>query len=437
MQMTLLRRAALGATFALAACITRPTDDWSPPPSPPGRTDESSGTKEPLSPFCRMMRPVIGEIRESIGPDVECMVLDHNETGFFGHQGDVMESSFLNACFGGLSRFESQIETRQKPLRNIATTLSTDLTVGPTGEIDLTEYGIVPARYQLHDVRGPIKASMTLALRSPAMTAVRDLGYTLDRLGRNAATPADVRESIQGCMTKLCGQETFYTSNIISARPEVMITLERGSASRLRPAGTNAAVRISHPSARSFLLMPDERLNLAAQISKSRDVMVGHDACEPNPPRQPPERRSKSDRTDGECTKVTHRNLATTLLGCGRSGGSTSRTVRCEFTIESPEYDRSVDLYVRDRDRSSSFIDDNGAPHYASWGRIANVESDRYAHSILVADVRTKLVIQYDNVPLSAKKVERLKLNVHADTFMAIEFRDFSLRSDTRFPSCQ
>lgn len=269
-----------------------------------------------------------------------------------------------------------------------------------------------------------MEASVTIGFREPVLRSVRDLGYTLSHIGKNPATPKDVRESIDRCSIQLCGEETVYTSNIVSALPEVFIEVKRGTATRLRPMSTDVKVVIRNTGSRSFVIQPTQRLNLAARTSRSRDMMVGHGSC-------------GTDDDTPSCRTITYRGIRATHHGCGRADGKSSRTVTCQLTISSPRYDQEVELYVGERGgHATTLIDDQGVPHIASWGKLADIESERVARTVLAADVPTKLVLHYDDLPQDVKGISRLTLRLRTKTYVDIEFSDVELSSTARFASC-
>lgn len=412
------------------SCISRPDSSYPVEEVHPGDEDEPPADEED-TPFCRAMRPVTAELRMSIGDDIKCILMDYNETGYFGHSGNEMESSFRNACFHGLSRYESQVETIEKPLGSIKSSVNTEIEIDPSGGIDLSEYGIVPALYQFHGVQGPLVATVTIGFREPAVRSVRDLGYTLAQLAGNQGTSTEVRESIRSCTTQLCSQETVYTSNIVSARPEVTIRLKRGTAQRLRPTSSKEALKIARQGERSFIIRPSKRLNFAAQVSSSRNLMVGHNACGPSGGRG-----RRTTEISPSCTTSSHRTIKATYRGCGRSGDRRSRSVRCEFLLTSADYDKDVEVYVRDRNRSARFVDDQGAPHTASWGQLANIETESFARTTLVADIPTKLTLQYDDVPKGVERISKLSFYIRAQGYSEVTFRELQVLDGSEFPSC-
>ncbi len=391
-----------------------------------GQTNEDPHAAQE-SPFCTVMRPVTALLKRDLRGDIECVNTDYSETGSFGSSIDAMESSFRNACFSGLARYDSEVETHERPLGSIRSSVVVDVEVDGAGRIDLSELGVVPPVYQFQEVQGPLSVAVTMGFREPVLRSVRDLGYTLSHLGSNPATPKQVRESIQRCTRQLCGEETIYTSNIVSTLPEVLIEIKRGAAATLRPVSGDKNVVIRHSAPRSFVIQPLRRLNLAAQTSGSRDMMIGQGACGDSERVTPP----------AECRTITYRGIKATYHGCGRVGGKTSHKITCQFSLSSPGYDQPVELYVGGNGQAATLIDDQGVPHVATWGELANIKTERLARTVLVADVPTKLTLHYDDLPKGTKGISRLTLRMRTQTYVDIDFPDIELLDDASFASCK
>lgn len=424
--------------LAAAGCITRPDANEALDEVVYGDEPAIEPELEVLqeTPFCLAMRPVTTELKRSIDKGVECVTTDYDETGYFGQSANAMESSFKNACFHGFERYESEVETHERRLGSIKARITGELEIDAAGRIDLTEYGVVPPVYQFLDVQGALAGRVTIGFRDPVVRSVRDLGYTLAQLTRNRATPDEVRESIRRCTMQLCGEETVYTSNIVSAQPEVSISLARGTAGRLRPISGDANVKIKRTATRSFIIEPARRLNLAALTPHSREMMVGQDACEPDDDGGD-DGGGEGEPVEGRCLSISHRGIKAILRGCGRSGGSSGRSVTCELLLISPNYDQDIELYVGDSSRyATSMEDDRGAPHRAAWGELANIKTERLAKATLVADVSTNLTLQYDDVPPLVKGISRLTLRMRSQTYVEIDFRDIDIANHARFPTC-
>lgn len=381
-----------------------------------GGTEHDTLPSQP--PFCELMQPVIADLRRSLGnTNVECLQLDFNEVGRFGPRSNVMESSLDSACFASLERYSAMVRPSKRSLGAIGRKISADLQIKQNGLIDLTEYGIVPNMYRVEGVRGAATARIEIGFAKPEVSAIRDLGYTLTRIANNRNTHVSVRDSIRSCTVQLCGEDTIFTSNVISARPEVIITIPRGSATGIQPIlREGERVGITTPGPGTFVLRPMQPINIAAQVSPSRNTMIGHELCEPSPL---------------TCKKVERNSIEANYIGCGRSGGRSSTTVACKLQLMSRGYDQDVRINVRSNNyEGSTLIDGLSASHTPAWAELAGVTVRGYGRATLLAGQPVDLTLFYENVSIETSKVSQINIRLVAEHDIKIDFRGLDILED-------
>lgn len=383
---TLMRMLVAMMLFATGtACITPRYPEE--PKDPTGQaTVGPRDLERERTPFCRNIDAITSELRE-MDSGVRCVSMDYSEAGTFGHEADPTQSSFREACFAGFDRYESRIVNPDKPIGGTRTAARARLEIDAANVLDLSEYGVSPARYQFHGVKGPLAGQLTVVYRDVAVRSVKDMGYVLPRIRDNAETSDDVRKSISSCMSQLCAEETFFTEDIYSARPEVHITLRRGSAERLRPIPVDAKVQIARGAVGSFIVRPLDRIDLAAKVSRSRDHLAGQRACRSGPPVIEEPRRRRSS-----CGRAKSSGFEADYQGCTFTG----RTLTCELVLTSIRKDRMIDLYVASGNNKSTYIvDSGGAYHVATDGSVANQENRRFVSTKLIADHPTPVRLEF------------------------------------------
>ena len=425
-------RSSLSAVFVLGAVLLGACAVL-PPPNDGGaeedeRPHEDGRGPEPMdSPFCEAMFPVTRELQSTLGEGITCLPGSYSRSGSFGPLSDVTESTFLQACFDGLERYERRLKPSERQLF-INTVVEKKIEIDRGGFVDLSDFGISPPLYQFQGFTGPGQAWVKVFLERPTISTVDDLGYKLKRFKDDSGTNESVKASVRSCMDQLCGEDTHYTADIISARPVVLLNLKRGRASRLRPTSSAEGVNVEPRSSQSFTIKPQARINLATRIRHSRNTMVGHRACGPGIV----DEGGDTGEEEPVCDVLTRWGLELTLRGCRRSG----RAVDCTFSVMSPDYGMDVGFYVHHRQQGSSFTDDRGVSHLARRASLAEIRDTKYIQARLHADIPADLVVTFENVPSRIKKISRLELRFRTHADLPIELENIKI-AEKGEASCQ
>lgn len=371
--------------------------------------------------FCRATRPLLRELRGTVGRHVRCTSARYLEAGYFGTTLDIASSSFHNACFYGSAAYGELLRYQEVPIPAVASRIVEVMKIGVDARIDLSRYGIAPAVYVLDDPRDITAVTVEIAFLDPVVRSPTNLGHVLEQLATDPRVPTEIQGSASSCRAQLCAKESVYTSDIVSASPRIRIILQDGEAGGLRPIDVNAAVSITR-SGRVFEVRPASRVNLAARFRPSRTDLGS--AClatrevEPEPPGWTP-----------RCGTIIHHGVHVTLEGCQRSS---PMVVMCRFSLLSPGRDRQLKIHVdRGRDDvSSTLVDSKGSSRTARMGNAGNEWEDQQLIVPLVANVATSASLEFRDIASTASHASRVRLRAATDRELEFDFRGIELQGE-------
>lgn len=370
--------------------------------------------------FCRATRPVLRELRGSVGRHVRCTAGRYVEGGYFGTTRDIVTSSFHNACFHGSTTHGEGVMYHEQPIPEVASRITTTLRISADLRLDLSSYGVVPGTYVLENPRGVTSAKVEISFHDAVVRAPTNLGYAILQLVGDREAPEHARSSASSCLAHLCTEGSVYTSDIVSASPRIHVDLRGGRATSLRPLEVNSAASITGDG-QQFVIRPALRVNLAARFRPSR-IDMGN-AClagadvEPEPPGWTP-----------PCSTIIHHGIHVTLDGCQRS----SRTVvTCRFSVLSRGRDRELWIHVDGGSNEvSTLVDGEGSSRSARMGNAGSEWEDGGLRVPLVADVPTPASLEFRDIASTSTHASRVMLRARTDRELRFEFRGIEFEDE-------